>query len=124
MGLSAKEKGKVKLLEYLGNAENDFLSRGDLSTIVLGYKNSKQINRTFTAAELTEIEAEALEIRRKKYSSHISEVDLALLKKAKKGDAKAAKLVYQRFEGWSEKQINELQGSVTLSHEDALGELE
>lgn len=44
-----------------------------------------------------------MDIRRRKYSSHLAEVDLALLKAAKEGNPAAAKLVYQRFEGWSEK---------------------
>ena len=124
MAISAKEKAKDMLLNYLGNPDNNFEKRAYLSTHVLGYKNENQINKIFTPNEMTEIEKEALEIRRKKYSSHISEVDRALLTRAKKGDARAAKLVYQRFEGWSEKQIREHEGSITLTHEDALSELE
>lgn len=38
--------------------------------------------------------------RRKKYSSRIAAVDLAMFKKAKTGDTRAAELVYKRFDQW------------------------
>jgi hypothetical protein len=46
--------------------------------------------------------AETFKIRRTKYSPAIAKVDIALLKKARDGSIKAARLIYQRFEGWTE----------------------
>ena len=90
------------LLRYLGNPENEFLTREKLATQVLGYKNPEAIYDAFTPDELTEINRQALEMRRKKYAPHIAAIDYALLKRAKEGDVQAIKLVFQRFEGWAE----------------------
>lgn len=38
--------------------------------------------------------------RRKKYSDRIAAVDLAMFKKARAGDTKAAELCYKRFDQW------------------------
>ncbi len=102
--LTVKEKARVKLVEYLGNPNNDFRGRAFLSTHVLGYKNEHQIHRLFSGDEIHEIEREALEIRRKKYAFRLSRIDIALLNQATAGDVPAIKLSYQRFEDWSEKQ--------------------
>ena len=105
--LTAKEKARVKLLEYLGNPENDFRGRAFLSTHILGYKCEQQIHNLFDGDEIHEIEREALESRRKKYGAQLSRVDNALLKEATAGDVPAIKLVYQRFEDWVEKKAVE-----------------
>lgn len=99
----AKDKHRLKLIEYLGNPENEFLDRIVLSQKVLGFKQENQIYKIFTPDEMCEIEKEALAIRRKKYSPEIAKVDKAMLKEAKAGNDKAAKLCYQRFEDWGEK---------------------
>ncbi len=101
--MTAKEKHKNKLLEYLGNPGNEWLDRATLSTEVLGYKQENGIHKCFSPAELNEIEAEALELRRKKYASCLARVDSGLLKEAANGNPNAAKLVYQRFEDWAPK---------------------
>jgi hypothetical protein len=100
---TAKERNKDKLLKYLGNPENEFLTREKLSTEVLGYKTGEGIYKTLSPADLEAIDAEALEMRRSKYSRRMAEVDKGVLLAASAGDAKAAKLAYQRFEGWVEK---------------------
>jgi hypothetical protein len=38
--------------------------------------------------------------RRKLYASRISAIDFAMIKKAKKGDTRAAELMYKRFDEW------------------------
>lgn len=101
--LSAKERNTHRMLQYLSDPNNQFITRIQMVTQVLGYKNASAIYNNFTPDELHEIEREALDIRRRKYASHLAEVDMALLKAAKEGNPAAAKLVYQRFEGWSEK---------------------
>ncbi|RZB38007.1 MAG: hypothetical protein SRB2_00353 [Desulfobacteraceae bacterium Eth-SRB2] len=108
--MKAKDRHKQQPLEYLGNPENKFCTRYDMGTKVLGFKDNSTLYRHFTPNELSEIEVESLEIRRKKYSPEIAKVDLALLKKAQEGDVRAAKLCYERFEGWSEKMRNEITG--------------
>lgn len=68
----------------------------------------------FTSQELSDIEAEALEARRACYAAAMARVDDGLLKRAARGDAKAAKLCYQRFEGWSERMTLEDGGEVVV----------
>jgi hypothetical protein len=108
--MKSKEIHREKLLEYLQNPANEFLPRCKLSTQVLGFKLEKQIHQVFTPDELSEIEAEALEMRRQRYIRHLSVVDLAILAAAAGGDVAAARLSYQRFENWSEKKIAEVTG--------------
>jgi len=103
MALSAKEKHRAKLLEYLSDPDKDFPKRETMSIDVLKFKYRQQIHRVFTPGELQEIEQEALENRRKKYANKIAKIDKALMDRAEQGDPQAIKLVYQRFEQWSEK---------------------
>jgi hypothetical protein len=107
MAKTAKEKHKINLLEYLGNPENPFCNRNSMA-LALGIKRVT-LYAHFTPTELTEIEEEALETRRKKYAPKIASADNALFKQAERGDVHAIKLVYQRFEDWGEKQKRELQ---------------
>lgn len=95
-----KDGHRLKLIEYCGNPQNPFPNRDVMSVDVLGFKHKSTIYKRFTPAELTEIEKEALEIRRTKYAADLARVDSGQLKKAAEGDAAAAKLVYQRFEKW------------------------
>jgi hypothetical protein len=107
--IMAKEKHRTTLIEYLSNPDNPIIPRVELSVQVLGFSRGSVIYVHFTPDELSSIEAEALELRRKCYASKLAQVDSAVLDRAiKDGDPSAAKLAYQRFEGWSEKQIREL----------------
>ena len=115
--MTAKEKHKLKLLEYLGNPENEFCNRLTQAKVVLGFANETQLYRHFTPDELSEIEAEALAIRRKKYSPHIATIDRAMISEANKGNPKAAKLCYQRFEDWGETKRTTLEGNLGLQVE-------
>lgn len=99
MGLTAKEKAKAKLLDYLGNPENPFLSRAKLSIDVLGYKGANQLNCLFLADEIRDIEEEALEIRKKHCAPQRSRVYAALLKEAEAGNVKAMREYLDRTEG-------------------------
>jgi len=115
---TAKDRARDKLLQYLGNPENEWLPRIKLSTEVLGYTTTTAIHNMFTADELCEIDNEALALRRKKYASRISEVDRGMLSKALV-DPQAARLIYQRFEDWAPKQrlSAEFNGNVSLKVE-------
>ena len=109
-----KERHEIELKAYLGDPSNEWLPRKRLSTDVLGFKQDNQIHKVFTPDELNEIEWAALELRRQKYSKLVSLVDMALLKKAAEGDVQAAKLVYQRFENWSERHRVEEDHQLTI----------
>lgn len=107
---TAKKAHRLTLLEYLSNPDNKFLNRTHLSTAVLGFSQGSNIYQVFNSEELTEIEDEALQARRKRYTAKLSRVDDAVFLRAcsPEGTAADAKLAYQRLEGWSEKQIKEL----------------
>jgi hypothetical protein len=110
MKMNTKERHELKLTEFLSSPDNEWLNREDLASKVCGITKQTLYNH-FTPKELQEIEAKALEIRRTKYSAQLGRVDQSLLKEAAKGDTAAAKLAYQRFEGWSEKNRTELTGA-------------
>lgn len=42
----------------------------------------------------------ALDARRTTYAAHMLKIDKALFQAAEKGDVRAARLLYQRFDGW------------------------
>jgi hypothetical protein len=105
---TAKQRHRIILVEYLGDPGNPWPRRQEFSTKILGFRQANQIYKTFTLEEINQIELEALNIRRQKYSRLLSMVDTGLLKKAAEGDPAAAKLVYQRFENWSEKSEHKL----------------
>lgn len=104
-----RDKHRAKLMAYLSDPNNEMPTRDAMASEILGVRRSTFYHH-FSPAEISEIEAEALEERRKKYAPHLTQVDLAVLKKAKEGDAHAAKLAYQRFEQWSEKKQHEHSG--------------
>jgi hypothetical protein len=112
--MGAKENHKLKLLTYLSDPDNEYPSRTDMATEICGISKVTFYDH-FTPDEISEIEAEALAARRQKYSNEIAQVDRAVLKAARGGDAKAAKLAYQRFEGWSEKQKHEMSGDLLIN---------
>jgi len=104
-----KKNNYAKLLDYMSDPKNPTLTRCQLSTQVLGYVQEHTIYAQFSPDELNEIEWEALRIRRKRYASEMIKVDKGLLKKAiHDGNAAEAKLAYQKFEGWSEKNTLEV----------------
>lgn len=113
--MKAKDRALIKLLEYLADPNNEWLHRQDLSTQVLGYKYGQHIHTLFTADELHAIEAEALELRRKRYSNALSKIDSALLVRALKSDASAI-LAYQRFEGWIPEIGTKISGELHIKH--------
>lgn len=101
--MTAKERNKLKILEYLSNPLNKPVDRVTLATKVLGYSKSVTLYRFFTPAELSEIENEAKEQRRKRYAIKLMQIDDAMLNQSLEGNDRAAKLCYQRFEDWGER---------------------
>jgi len=99
--MNAKERNKRAILQYLSDGANPWPKRGVLATKVCGYADTRWFYRLFSVEDLAEIEQEALRVRRRGYSKYLAQVDLAVLKKAAtEGDSKAARLAYERFEGW------------------------
>jgi len=92
-----------KLLKYLSNPDNAEVGVEFLACEVLGYKQRNTIYSAFKCEELTEIYDEGLALCRKQCARLLRSVDLGMLKQGAAGNPAAAKLVYQRIEGWSEK---------------------
>jgi len=100
----SKETIRVKIVEYLANPDNKPPTRTELA-LILGYSEVPAMYKMTPAVELDKLYDEALELRRKRYAASLMDVDRGQLKSAAKGDSAAAKLIYQRFEGWSEKKL-------------------
>ena len=106
--MKAKEKYRQILIEHMANPDNQFLTRGKMAEVCKIKRTTLYMH--FTPKDLTLIEREALDLRRTKYAKEMAGVDISLIKRAQKGDVQAAKLAYQRFENWSEKQKHEIGG--------------
>jgi hypothetical protein len=91
-----KESRRKFMLEYLSNPDNPWVSRKEMSEL-LGIHKCR-LHVIFTPAELAQIDAEARLIRRKGYMKELVEVDKKMINKAKTGDVKAAKLVYEQLD--------------------------
>lgn len=113
----ARERARTKLIEYLANPANKPLRRIDYAIKILGYRHNTRLYSVFTPFEVSQIEREALELRRQQYAVELAKVDKGILKAAAEGDAHAAKLCYQRFEGWepSEKRRIDLNGELRVA---------
>jgi len=108
-----KARKRQKMIEFIADISNEIPTRCRLAEI-LGYRSNSGLYRAFRPSELDEIEAEALELRRKGYSMALARVDYGLLRRAAEGDPQAAKLCYQRFENWvpAEKKQIDLTGEM------------
>jgi hypothetical protein len=106
--LTAKERHRETLVGYLANPDNEFPTRKVMSEDILGFSSKTVLYKHFTVQEINQIEADGLEARRNRYSSKLAAVDSGLLRQAATGDAQAAKLAFQRYEGWTEKQKSEV----------------
>ena len=91
---------RLRIVEYLANPDNEVVRRSEYCPVILRKKTKHQIYQYFKPHELAEIEAEAMEVRRQRYAADIMRVDQGLLKRAAEGDPAAAKLCFQRYEGW------------------------
>jgi len=113
----AKQRHTKVLLAYLSNADNPIIRRRQDYLKILGLSSGSPgyINNIFTRDELSEIEATGLANRRKAYAPRLAMIDDGLLTKASEGHAAEVKLAYQRFEGWSEKVITEVNSNVNIS---------
>lgn len=111
---------EIKIICILGDPDIDFPKRQELAKMI-GLKHSQTIYNYFTPDELSTLEKNGLDQRRKKYAPKFSQIDLAMIKKAIDGDSAAAKLAYQRLEGWTEKQDFNVSGNVNITVIDRFG---
>ena len=109
-----KARHKIKLIEYLADPESPYVPRARYHEIC-GITHQRYIYRVFTTDELSQIEEEALQLRRTRYSPKLAQVDKALLEKAMAGDSSACKLVFQKMECWSERKSVELDVQLTIA---------
>lgn len=118
--LTAKDRHRINILEYLANPENTVCSRTKLAE-VLGITTTS-LYQFFKTEELSAVELEALNMRRGRYSLKLGQVDKALFEKAiDDKDVKAIELVYKRFENWNPNQKIEISTNESIS--DTLAEL-
>lgn len=78
--MRAKEKHKIKLLKYLGDPEKEFPSRFQYTKILNISKNT--LYKHFTPYDLSEIENEAVEIRKRSCGRQRTNVLAALYQRA------------------------------------------
>lgn len=97
----------TKLLEHLANPDNKWPDNKTEMSELMGYASVKAMYTSFTANDLANIEQKGLELRRARYPRLLSKVDKGILNKGAEGDAGAAKLCYQVFEGFAEKKQHE-----------------
>ena len=119
--ITAKDKHRLNLLEYLANPENKILLRSEWAEQILEISKSA-LYKFFDGDELSEIEGEALNKRRARYGIKLAQVDKALFEKAiDDKDVKAIELVYKKFESWNPNQKIEISTNDSLN--DTLAEL-
>ena len=95
--MTAKERHRIKMLEYWGDPENDFINRSEMCE-VLGI-SGVCLYKHFTVTELNEIESEAVELRKKYSARQRAAVLNSLFKESINGSVSAAKEFLDRTEG-------------------------
>lgn len=94
-----KDKNRAILVSYLSNPENDWPSRMEYSTRILKYKDPSQVYQTLTPDELDEVDAEAMENRKKRSAKQRSILYRALYDEGRSGNVQAIKEFLERTEG-------------------------
>lgn len=90
-------------VQYRTNPDNDDKSDSYFCS-AYGY-SLDELRRTIASDK--SLRKSILSARRDMYAEHMAEVDAALFKAAKRGDTKAADLLYRRFDGWNPKIVEE-----------------
>ena len=108
--MTAKERHRRKLLETLTYWTGDWPQTKSMAQTILGLANSQQIYDYFTPDEILKIKIEAKEAGESKndWVEEERKADLAMLKKAQKGDPQAY-MAYQKVQkGFQEKWKGEI----------------
>lgn len=99
MASTEKEKKRIKVIEYIGNPENDFPTRTEIALDVLGYTQKTSYYKLFETSEMADMEEKGLALRKENSKRERSIVYDSLLKEAKKGNVQACKEYLDRTEG-------------------------
>ncbi len=113
-----KKENKHKIASYLSDPDNEWLHRTGLGVTVCGYKDQRSLYKHFSPEELTEIETEALEERKRRSAGKRAIVYDALYKRALEGDVSAMKEYLDRTEGkvvTKNENKNENTGNITVN---------
>jgi hypothetical protein len=97
--VTQKDKNRIRLVEYLSEPENSWPPRCEYAETILGYKDHKQIYRNFTPAQIGDIEAEAMENRKKRSARQRSVLYKVLYTESVQGNITALKEFLDRTEG-------------------------
>ena len=114
MGSSTKESKRLKMVQYISDPDNIFPTRSDLAVTVLGYKHTVTLYKLFSPDELTEIETEGLELRKKRTARQRAAVYDALYREAVNGNVPAIKEYLDRIEGKIKDKVEVDQGDVEI----------
>lgn len=93
-----KKRYRQKLIEYLGDPDNEFLSRTQMHRQLLGV-TAKTFYKHFKPPEILDIENESMELRKKNSARRRSAVYTTLYNKAIEGNIHAIKEFLNRIEG-------------------------
>jgi len=104
--MKAAERNRALIIDYISDPDNPFPSRSEMALVICNYKEIASLYKTLTKEQLTEIEAEGLAARRRRYTKKLSLIDEAMIKEAEDGNHAAAKLIYERIEGAVEQGVN------------------
>ncbi len=96
---TAKERHTETLLSFMGNPDNKFPSRSEMAMEILKYNDVSAMYKIFATVDLSEIENEALELRKKYSAGNRAKVYDALIKAAGEGNVQAIKEYLDRTEG-------------------------
>jgi hypothetical protein len=96
--LNARERHRRKLLDYLGNPENDFPARQAYAKEILGIAVGTMY-RHFSPDDMQDIENEAYSIRKQRSSKQRSILLKTLFDEARSGNVQAIKEFFDRTEG-------------------------
>lgn len=95
--MTAKDRHRIRIIEYISDWDNAFPSRTEMSEICEVTPDT--LRKHFTVDEFTEIEDAGLELRKKKSARQRGEVYEAILSSAKDGVVPAQKEFLDRTEG-------------------------
>lgn len=98
-GITAKEKNREAILNYLSDPKNDFIARRYYSQTILNYVNETQVYQTLSPQELTQIESEAMENRKAMSAPQRFKLYEKLYDLGKEGNVTAIKEFLDRTEG-------------------------
>lgn len=112
-----KAKYREQIMHYLSDPANELLSLARVAEKALDVSTPSDIYKYFNAVEFSFMFKQALENRRALYAPEIAKIDKAQLKLAASGgpgSTAAAKLMYQKMEGWMEKIDGGGQSSIVI----------